>query len=269
MKYALIVGAYSGLAQSVIDSLKDEFTIFALDKNPIIKDLYRGVNSIHTYICDITDYSQIEAIRDEIKKATSFLDVIINFAGIVELGSVIEVSPEALNRTLQINLIGTYKINHAFFPFVKDSKGRIIILSSEYGKLLALPFHSFYTLSKHALEIYADSLRREVQSFGIKVIKIRPGSFKTNMVDNIQNQFAHLVTDSKLFKKPLTKMESLMIGEIKSAKDPKKIVKVFKKAIYKKHPRLSYRVHNSFKMRLLNALPAKLQDWILGRFFTN
>lgn len=269
MRYALISGAGSGLAQAVINDLKTDYIIFAIDKNPAIIDLYKSQENIIAYVCDITNSLQIEEIKSEISKNTQKLDLLINFASIVELGSVIEVSPATFEKTMNVNVIGMYKINHAFFSLIKQGKGRIIMVSSEYGKLLGLPFHSFYTISKHALETYADSLRREVQAFGVKVIKIRPGSFKTEMVDNIQNQFRRLVQETVLYKKPLMKMQKMMIGELQSAQSPHLIVKVFRKAIYRKYPRLAYNVHNSLKMKLLNLLPARLQDWILGKFFSN
>lgn len=267
MKCALISGACSGLAQAVINAIKDDFVIFALDINPAVYELYKGQTDFHPLVCDITSVSEIEEARKEIEKHTTSIDLLINFAGVVELGSVVEVKPERFERSMQINVIGNYKLNHAFFPFIKAAKGRIIIVSSEYGKLLGLPFHSFYTTSKHALEMYADSLRREVQKCGVKIVKIRPGSFKTEMVNNIEKQFLKIVDETVWFKRPLTKMESLMKGELKNAISPTKVVKVFHKAIYRKNPRLSYRIHNSLKMKLLNILPPKFQDWILSKFF--
>ena len=82
-----------------------------------------------------------------------------------------------------------------------------------------------------------------------------------------KNQFDELVTDTKLFKEPLLKMKHIMVAELNKAKDTKKIVKCFKKAIYKKHPRISYNVNNSFKMKLLSILPDKLQDSIYKMYF--
>lgn len=267
MKYALIAGACSGLAQAVIHSLKDNFIIFAIDINPIIHNLYEKDDNIRAFICDITEPAQIKAVKMEIGKQTTSLDLLINFAGIVELGSLIEVTPAKFERSMRINVIGNYRVTHAFFPLIKNGKGRIIVISSEYGKLLGLPFHSFYTISKHALEIYADSLRREVKGLGIRVITIRPGSFKTEMVDSIENQFKRLVDETDLYKKPLMRMEKMMKGEIKNAAQPQKIIRTFHQAIYKKKPKIVYRIHNSLKMKLLNILPPRLQDWILNKFF--
>jgi short-subunit dehydrogenase len=269
MKYALISGAGSGLAQALISAIKDNFVIFALDINPSIIDLYNKEQNIHCFSCDVTDIVEIQTVKEKILKMTTALDLLINFASVVELGSVVEVKPQAFEKSISVNVLGMYQINHAFFPLIKQGKGRIIMMSSEYGRLLGLPFHSFYTISKHAMEIYSDSLRREVRPFGVKVIKIRPGSFKTEMVRKIQKQFEVLVDQTILYNKPLMKMQKMMINEIKRAQNPNRIIKVFRYAIYKKHPRLAYNIHNSLKMKLLNILPHRLQDWILGKFFGN
>ena len=84
-------------------------------------------------------------------------------------------------------------------------------------------------MSKHALEIYNDSLRRELALFGIKVIKIRPGAVKTSMQANVTRQFERLLANTEHFAIPLTKRQMMMLNELKDAKDPKKIVKTFKK----------------------------------------
>lgn len=265
MKIALITGALGGLASEIINLIKNDFIIYALDINPLIKDKYKE-KSIIPVVCDITKTDELKKLYDELKNGNIRLDLIINFAGIVALGSTIEIDPSILKKVLDINLIGVYNVNNCFYDLLNPAS-RIINVSSEYGKIDAIPFHSFYTLSKHALEIYNDSLRRELLNTKIKVIKIRPGSFKTNMQNNINNQFDDLVANTTHYKTPLLKMKSIMTKELLKAKDTKKIRKVFKKAIYKKKPKLAYNVNNSFKMKLYSILPAKLQDFFFKIYF--
>lgn len=265
MKYAIISGACGGLASQIISVIKNDYVIFAIDKDERLLTKYKEEN-IYSYVCDITDVSAINDVKSQILKITNHIDLVINFAGIVMLGSTLEIPSDKVLKLLNINVIGMYNINQIFVDLF-DKTSRIINVSSEYGRLDAIPFHSFYTMSKHAVEIYNDSLRRELNFKGIKVIKIRPGAFKTNMQGNILNQFDELVTDTKLFKEPLLKMKHIMVAELNKAKDTKKIVKCFKKAIYKKHPRISYNVNNSFKMKLLSILPDKLQDSIYKMYF--
>lgn len=88
------------------------------------------------------------------------------------------------------------------------------------------------------------------------------------MQANVTKKFDKILAATKDFQSPLTKMQQMMLAELKRAKDPRKIVKTFRKAIYKKRPRTTYNVGQSFKMKLLNILPEKIQDYLLGLFFS-
>lgn len=254
----------AGLAQALIPSLSYDYIVYAVDINPEIYTLYSSKTNVIPLVADITMTDALIQIKTEIEKTTQIIDLIIHFAGIVCLGSCVEVSPQVLEKVLQVNLIGMYRVNFVFFPLIQKPGGRIIMVSSEYGRLLGLPFHSFYTLSKHALEIYSDSLRRELASFGIKVIKIRPGAFATKMQKQIRKQFDDLLNTTVYFQTPLIKMSSLMDRELIRAKNPNKIVRTFQKAISSRHPRLAYNVGQSWKMKFLNGCPARMQDWLLN-----
>lgn len=267
MKYALIAGAAGGLATTVIHAIKKDFHIFALDCSPRLLQQDPQDDQIESFLCDITDENQLQQVKEKILMKTDHLDLIINFAGMVVLGSAVEIKPDILEKTLQVNVLGMYRVNYCFFSMLEKKKSRIINVSSEYGRLLALPFHSFYTMSKHAVEMYSDSLRRELKVFSIPVIKIRPGSFQTNMQKNVTNQFNELLQETHLFKRPLLRMKKLMDGELKKAKNSQKIVGIFKKAIFSKRPKKVYRANNSLKMKILSALPPFLQDFILYQFF--
>ena len=133
----------------------------------------------------------IHSDSDDAKKAIAYYMRSYIFSNWLRnnLGSLVESSIDDLNKIINVNLIGMYKINNLFFPMLNKDGSRIINISSEYGVLDAIPFHTFYPISKHAVEIYNDGLRRELSGQNIKVIAIRPGAFKTAMQGNINNQF--------------------------------------------------------------------------------
>ena len=259
MKYALISGSESGLALAVLDNLKKlDYTIFCCDlkycENKVI-------DNIHYLKLDATNNDNINEVYDYISNITNKLDLISNFAGIVTLGSLVELDMDSLSKILNINLISTYKLNAKFFPLLKEARGRIINISSEYAKICAIPFHGYYGISKHAFEVYNDSLRRELLGSGVKVVCMRPGAFKTNMQEGVMAQFGRMVDETNLYKTPLMKMKHIMSGELVKAKDPYIFAKAYMKALLAKNPRRYYNVKNSFKMKLLSILPIWLQDF--------
>ena len=90
-------------------------------------------------------------------------------------------------------------------PLLLVQKGRVIILSSEVARQSAAPFNGIYAISKHALEAYSDSLRRELNYLDIKVVKIQPGPFKTDMTKKAEQQFREVQKESIYFKIQLSK----------------------------------------------------------------
>lgn len=265
MKYALVSGALSGLAQAAIQELlAQDYVVFAADKE--IKKT-EVTASIHYLPLDVRNYESVLALVDYVQKHTNHLNLVANFAGLVILGSLVESNIEAMSEIMDINVSGMYRINNALFPLIEKAKGRIINISSEYGRIDALPFHTFYTASKHAVEIYNDGLRREVQNLGIKVIGIRPGAFKTKMQGGVEKQFSDMVSSSTHYAKPLEKMKKMMTNELDKALDPSYFRKTFRKAAFTNHPRAYYNTNNSFKMKLFSLLPSKLQDFIFRYFF--
>ena len=264
MKYAVIFGGASGLAQaSIAELLKKDFIVFACDL--AFKETKKDGN-LHTLFCDITSESSINEVKKYVLKFTDKVDVLSNFAGIVTLGSLIELPTNTLDKIIAINLLGTYKINAIFYDMVNNANGRMITISSEYAKICGMPFHGYYGISKHALDLYNDSLRRELAGTKIKVICIRPGAFKTKMQAGVTNQFNKVVENTKLYKEQLTRMSNLMTGELNKAKPAEIFGKKFAKIATKKHPKRVYKINNSFKMKMLSILPAGVQDWALKKF---
>ncbi|MGN0830256.1 MAG: SDR family NAD(P)-dependent oxidoreductase [Candidatus Ornithospirochaeta sp.] len=96
--------------------------------------------------------------------------------------------------------MGIEKVNRLFFPLVEKEKGRFIIVSSDYGTYLVVPFNAFYITNKHAEESYSDGLRRELKYTGIPVVAIRPGSFKTEMENSTSSIFIVINDKSTHYK---------------------------------------------------------------------
>ena len=264
MKYAVIGGSLSGLAIQTIEELKKrDFHIFALD----IRNEEREENGI-TYIrTDLTKNEEIERAKRIVEEKTDSLSFIANFSGCVILGSLFENAEGKAERIFSLNFFTTFNFNRIFIPMVMKEKGKVVVISSEYGKIAAIPLHGYYPASKHAVEAYADSLRRELKPSGVKVITIRPGAFKTAMQSAVEGQFEALLNETSLYKAPLRRMKHIMVGELKKAKDPEKLGRKVAKIASLSHPRAHYNIGNSFKMKLMTLVPSSFLDWIFTLFF--
>ncbi|ESO91235.1 hypothetical protein LOTGIDRAFT_105518, partial [Lottia gigantea] len=95
----------------------------------------------------------------------------INFVGPIELTNI-----QQIHRVCDVHLFGTVRVTKAFLPLLRQSKGRIINMSSLRGVTLRAKLAA-YGMSKAGIETFSDSLRLEMARFGIKVSIIQPGNF--------------------------------------------------------------------------------------------
>lgn len=265
-KSALVVGAMGGLATATTNLLtKNGWEVFAADISEEIFNAYNSNESVISVLMDITNDESVENAFNLISGKTDKLDAIINMAGVLKIGSMIELPVHDLQTALDINLYGTYRVNKEFFPLLFPVKGRIINLSSEVGWQSSAPFNGLYSLSKHALEAYSDALRRELAFLDIKVIKIQPGPFKTNMTKSAEFLFAEAENNSLLFKKNLEKGSSYLPKVYENANNPDLVAKVILKAITSSNPKITYSVRPDISRLILNLLPHKWVDRILKK----
>ena len=260
-KIALVTGAGGGLGHATVERLvANGWKVFAAD---ISKDLLR--TSIHDpdvvpVVMDVTDGESIQSAYDAVASQTDRLDGIVNFAGIMGVGSLTDIPEERLARILDINVMGTYRVNKKFFPLVEAAKGRIVNLSSETGWQSAAPFNGPYAMSKHAIEAYSTSLRRELALLDVKVITIQPGAFRTNMVAGIEQAFTAAEAETPKFAQVLRKLKALAGKEIESARDPDILAQVIDTALTAKRPKPVYSVKPDRLRSSLERLPLRAAD---------
>jgi NAD(P)-dependent dehydrogenase (short-subunit alcohol dehydrogenase family) len=215
---------------------------------------------------DLTKQESINLAHEIVQSYTGALDAIVNFAGLSAFTSLIEgESVDAVERLLNVNVMGMARVNRTFFEMVHEGRGRIINCSSESGWMTPQPFAGAYVLSKYAVEAYNDSLRRELMFLGIPVIKIQPGSYDTRLTKQLNDQFDKAVGSTKYYKEVLTKMKPMMTMELKHKNDPRRLAATVIKAMEAKRPKLQYRVGTGKLLALLELLPARGVDKLYQR----
>jgi NAD(P)-dependent dehydrogenase (short-subunit alcohol dehydrogenase family) len=260
-KTALVTGAGGGLGHATVERLlADGWKVFAAD---ISKDLLR--ESMHDpdvvpLVMDVTDSQSVQSAYDAVASQTDRLDGIVNFAGVMGIGSLTDIPEERLARILDINVMGTYRVNKTFLPLVEAAKGRIINLSSETGWQSAAPFNGPYAMSKHAIEAYSTALRRELALLGVKVVTIQPGAFRTNMVAGIEDAFTAAEAETPKFAQAIRKLKKLAGKEIESARDPDILAQVIETALTTKRPKPVYSVHPDKLRSAIEKLPLRTTD---------
>lgn len=260
----LVTGAYGGMGKATAKALKDRgFRVFALDK--VVGDEEENIIPIKA---DITDENSIKSAFDHVSKMTDELFAIIHFAGIYMLDSLVEMESEAFERIFKINLGGVYLVNKTFVPLLKSGSS-IVITTSELAPLDPLPFTGVYAVSKGALDKYAYSLCMELQLKGIKVSVLRAGAVTTDMLGVSTDALARFcqtttlyTCNAKRFKRIVDSVEARSIA-------PSRIAEKVAHILAKRNPRFAYSINRNPLLLMLNALPKRMQLWIIKQVLKN
>lgn len=265
-KNVLLVGAMGGLGAATTKHLSfNGYHVYAADIRHEVFRAYDQYDKITPIQIDITSIDSIMEVYTQIASQTKGLCAVINMAGIIKIGSLVELPVSDLEEVLAINLLGIYNVNKIFLPLLQQGKGRIINLSSEVVRQTAAPFNGIYSISKYALEAYSDALRRELSYLDIKVIKIQPGPFKTEMTKNAEQLFGDAHRDSIMFKKNLATGITYLPKVYKNSHDPSYVAKTILKALKSSNPKTAYLIKPDILRMILDLLPVKWADKLLKR----
>ena len=258
MKYVVVTGAYGGMGRAVVKELKNKgYFVFALDLK--VEEQEQNVMPIEV---DVTDEKSVKNAYEKVKTVTGELYAVLHFAGIYTLNSLVEISEEKFKQVFDVNVFGVYRINKTFLPLLK-SGSRVLITTSELAPLHPLPFTGLYAVTKGALDKYAYSLRMELQLLGIKVIALRPGAVKTDMLDVSTcdlDRFCENTTyyscNAKRFKKIVGSVEARHVS-------PEQLARKSVRIIAKNNPKFVYSINRNPLLLTLNVLPKRMQTWII------
>jgi NAD(P)-dependent dehydrogenase (short-subunit alcohol dehydrogenase family) len=192
VKTILITGASTGLGLAAARAFaKRGYHVIATVRSE--DDAKRlgaeGNGYIHATICDVTRKEHVAELPDHVRRITGngILDGLINNAGIMLAPGPVEFQKmENIRAQFDVNVFGMMAVTIALLPLLgtadtsRKHAGRIVNISSIEGKI-ASPFISAYAATKHAIEGFSHSLRRELRLFGIKVVIVGPGGIKSEM----------------------------------------------------------------------------------------
>ena len=179
-KIVIVTGASSGIGKALALRLADEGAWLALAaRNAQRLDSLagecqqRGSKAI-AIPTDVTDESQCRALIQRTQETYGRIDTVVNNAGI-DVVSKLEDLPDLrlFKQVVDVNFHGTVHCTYYALPYLKETRGRIVNISS-LGGMLAIPLNTSYSASKFAMIGFSDSLRMEVEQAGVSVTVICP-----------------------------------------------------------------------------------------------
>ncbi len=231
-----------------------------------------GANFI-PLIFDVTDEAAVQAAADQVRRQLNgeTLFGLVNNAGIAVPGPLIHLDTNDFRHQLEVNLVSVLIVTKAFVPLLGSDRslhgqpGRIINISSVGGKNGG-PFLGAYSASKHGLEGFSESLRRELMLYGIDVIIIGPGSVATPIWDKAEETDV-LAYENTDYIESAQRMQKYMIEDGRRGYPPEKVGEVTLQALTTPKPRVRYAVipGSSFRRIIQTLLPRRVVDNIIAR----
>ncbi|KAL3874508.1 hypothetical protein ACJMK2_037517 [Sinanodonta woodiana] len=286
----VISGCDTGFGHDLAKRLDDlGFTVFAgclyPDENGA--KILAGKNSKRLHIVPM-DVGKTESMSEALEYVKAKLPKtglwgIVSNAGFNVMGDVEYLTVDLYHKAMNVNFYGMLRLTKAFLPFVRKSRGRVVVVTSVRG-LIPFPGDSAYHATKHALETVSDSLRMEMRKFGVHVSIIEPGNYGLPTACQDARQFeryeaeaeemwraASVDVKSTYRREYLTTMvDKQRSGTFSgSARTTEPVIDAFVDALLDVSPKTRYLVpgtpfdKNPMLARVYNILPQWLSDYIL------
>lgn len=187
-KVALVTGTSSGIGLSAAVLLaKSGFTTVATLRDPsranALQERARieGV-SLDVQALDVCSQASVDACVAQVQARHGAIDVLVNNAGAGILGTVEQLSVEAVQANFEVNFFGVWRVTRAVIPAMRVARsGRIVTVASLNG-VVGLPFSDCYNASKFAVEGMMEGLAPLMARFGVHVSIIEPGAVNTGFL---------------------------------------------------------------------------------------
>jgi NAD(P)-dependent dehydrogenase (short-subunit alcohol dehydrogenase family) len=262
----LISGCSTGIGRSLaVEFAARNWQVFATARrSEVINDL--KAPNVDVSVLDVTDETSINACVDSVIAKTGRIDMLVNNAGLLLIGPLVELETSELRRQFETNVIGLAALTREVAPYmIKSKSGKIVNISSVSG-VLPTPFAGTYCSTKAALTALSDSLRMELAPFGIKVITVQPGGIKTNLSDNADREL------ERFRKTPYGPIQNFIVARAYASQENATPAEAFAKELInklerKKTPNIIRLGKDSTLLPLIAKLPRAFTDALLSKKF--
>lgn len=135
-------------------------------------------------VVDLTDPDSVSTMVPQILRQAGRLDIFHANAGAYVGGEIVDGDPDAWDRVLNLNVNAAFRSIHAVLPHMIERKNGDIIVTSSIAGLVPVVWEPVYTASKHAVQAFVHTIRRQVARYGIRVGAIAPGPVATALLSD-------------------------------------------------------------------------------------
>ncbi len=193
-KVIVVTGASSGLGRLTAETLAAEGSqVYATMRNSsgsngsareaLLDAATASGQKLSVVDMDVTDEQSVGSAITSILTEAGHVDVVVNNAGVMNVGVTEAYTLVAMQRQFEVNFYGPARVIRAVLPHMRARGSGLLIQVSSLAGRLVFPFFGVYSASKFAVEALAESYRYELSSFGVDSIIVEPGAFWTKLID--------------------------------------------------------------------------------------
>lgn len=259
-KIALVTGGSSGIGRCTAIALRDAgCAVYELSR----RDCPPG-GVVHIG-ADVTDENAVTKAVEAILARSGRLDIVVNCAGFGISGAVEFTTLSDAKAQFDVNFFGMVNVNRAVLPVMRRQGGGRIVNVSSVAAVAHIPFQTFYSASKAAIESYTCGLANEVKPFGITVTAAQPGDIRTGFTEARKKSAA----GDDVYGGRISKSVAGMERDEEKGMPPEFAGEYIAKIALKKSVKPIYTVGFGYKCLslLCKILPCGLRNWIVGLLY--
>jgi NAD(P)-dependent dehydrogenase (short-subunit alcohol dehydrogenase family) len=258
----LITGTSSGMGRDMVEYFaKKGWNVAATMRNPAKDGIgFESMGSVKTYALDVTDQNSIQAAIDETIIDFDGLDVVVNNAGVGQLGPMEGASDSQIDQQIAVNFRGPISVMRAALPHFRAQKSGMFVNITSIGGRMTMPHNSVYHGMKWGLEGFTEALSYELRPFGIKLKLIAPGGVKTDFAGRSLTR-----TNAGIDKEYERQLEAFVTTAMKRSdnwSEPRVVSEVVYEAVSDGSDKLRYLAGDDAKMMSETRGMMSDEDWI-------
>lgn len=264
-KVVLITGATSGIGQACALHLASRgWRVFGTRRGPAAA-AQNGM-PFEMITMDVDDDGSVQTGVDTLLSKAGRLDAVVNNAGISLMGPVEDTSTEEAKAQMETNFFGVLRVCRVTLPALRRQGGGHIINVSSLAAVVGLPFSGLYSASKFALEGLSESLRHEARPFGVRVVLVEPGDFRTSITAKRRTTQASATHDT--YRDAFNRFKLKQDQDEAQAPEPEAVAHLIDGILQNPRPRMRYTVGllgQRIVVPLKRFLPQRLFEWLFRR----
>ncbi|HEV8070829.1 MAG TPA: SDR family oxidoreductase [Planctomycetaceae bacterium] len=266
-KVVLITGASSGIGQACAEHLaRSGWRVFGTGRGA--PPAVQAGAAFEMVTMDVDDDNSVGQAVESVLAKAGRLDAVVNNAGIAVMGAVEDTSIEEAKAQLETNFFGALRVCRATLPALRKQGGGHVINISSLAGIIGLPFSGLYSASKFALEGVSESLRMESRAFGIHVVLVEPGDFRTNITT--RRRIAAAAETNDAYREAFERCKQKQEQDETNAPGPEAVARLVGRILNDPRPRTRYSVgmlSQRMVVPLKRFLPQRLFEWAARRAF--